>query len=59
MRLNMHLSNGNYNSPQLQAEIKFKTILQQQEQTKKPTSLTAPMIGRVHNVRPGCGSCGR
>jgi hypothetical protein len=21
--------------------------------------LAAPMISRIHNIRPGCGSCGR
>jgi len=24
-----------------------------------PTALNAPILARVHNVRPGCGSCGR
>ena len=23
------------------------------------SSLSAPIIARIHNVRPGCGSCGR
>ena len=58
LRLNMHLSNGNYSAAQLQAHIKVTTI-NETLQKQKPTSLTAPMIGRVHNVRPGCGSCGR
>lgn len=22
-------------------------------------SLSSPMVGRIHNVRPGCGSCGK
>jgi hypothetical protein len=26
---------------------------------KAPSSLNAPILARVHNVRPGCGSCGR
>jgi hypothetical protein len=26
---------------------------------KAPSSLNAPFIARIHNVRPGCGSCGR
>ena len=25
---------------------------------KKIATLKSPMIGRIHNVRPGCGSCG-
>jgi len=26
---------------------------------KAPSALNAGMLSRVHNVRPGCGSCGR
>ena len=26
---------------------------------KAPSALNAGMLARVHNVRPGCGSCGR
>jgi hypothetical protein len=26
---------------------------------KAPSAINAPMLARVHNVRPGCGSCGR
>ncbi len=26
---------------------------------KAPSSLNAPIISRIHSVRPGCGSCGR
>jgi hypothetical protein len=26
---------------------------------KAPSALNADMLQRVHNVRPGCGSCGR
>jgi hypothetical protein len=25
----------------------------------KPTALNTSMIRRIHNVQPGCGSCGR
>lgn len=24
-----------------------------------PTALNGPLIARIHNVRAGCGSCGR
>ncbi len=27
--------------------------------SKAPTALNSPILARVHNVRPGCGSCGR
>lgn len=26
---------------------------------KAPNSLKSSIIARIHNVRPGCGSCGR
>ena len=26
---------------------------------KAPSALNAPILARVHNVRPGCGSCGK
>lgn len=28
-------------------------------QPPKSSSLKTAMIGRIHSVRPGCGSCGR
>jgi hypothetical protein len=33
--------------------------LAQIQQNKVNPSLNASMIGRVHNARPGCGSCGK
>jgi hypothetical protein len=27
--------------------------------TKKVTTINSPMIARIHNIKPGCGSCGR
>lgn len=24
-----------------------------------PSALNGPIIGRIHSVQPGCGSCGR
>ena len=31
----------------------------QASNSAKNVSLKTPMIGRIHNIRPGCGSCGR
>lgn len=54
-KINMVISNGNHMLPQ------FRSIQAASTPTvaKVPTSLSAPFIARVHNVRPGCGSCGR
>ena len=53
-KINMIISNGNQILPQIR-------FLQQQPTLapKPPSALTAPIISRIHNVKPGCGSCGR
>ena len=53
----LHLNNGSY-SPQLLAHIKQK----QQESIPKSNAgmtLQSSIIGRIHNAKPGCGSCGK
>lgn len=54
-KLNMVISNGNHMLPQIRA----LEVANAPKVSKAPTSLNAPFIARVHNVRPGCGSCGR
>lgn len=27
--------------------------------TAPPSTLKSSMIGRIHNIKPGCGGCGR
>lgn len=42
--------------------LKINNSLQPQQQKNtlpSGTPLTGPMISRIHNIRPGCGSCGR
>lgn len=54
-KINMIISNGN----QMAAQMRF---LSQQPVVPKaniPTALNAPIISRIHTVKPGCGSCGR
>jgi len=57
MRMNMNISRlNNTRSP-------LKTIANQTNiapvPKKAPVSLSAPMVSRIFNVRPGCGSCGK
>ena len=55
-KLNMFLSNGN----QTRAQIVTRDLANLAAVPKKnPTALNAPIISRIHNVKPGCGSCGR
>jgi hypothetical protein len=59
-RMKMFISNGNptpaqfrvFNSANIDSIKRIKS---------NPTSsaLSAPIIGRIHNVRPGCSSCGK
>jgi len=53
-KINMFLSNGNILPPQMSSIPNLAVT--------PPTvnsSLNNSMISRIHNVRPGCGSCGR
>ena len=57
-KINMIISNGNNFFPQIpqqqviSSENKVNVI-------KPNVPLNSGMITRIHNVRPGCGSCGR
>jgi hypothetical protein len=56
-KMNMVISNGNKLPPQFysrNAPSTLGTIAK-----KAPTALNASIIGRIHDVKPGCGSCGR
>ena len=54
--MNMFLSNGNPSH----AQIVTRNIANLAAVPKKiPTALNAPIISRIHSVKPGCGSCGR
>jgi len=61
-KIHMFISNGNtpsfvqkqiLNTPSLAAASPSMAA------PRAPSSLNAPILARVHNVRPGCGSCGR
>jgi hypothetical protein len=53
-KINMFISNGNVFPPPMSP--------QQPQQITKPKPnipLNSGMISRIHNIKPGCGSCGR
>ena len=57
----MFISNGNP-QPTVQRHIVNTASLgasPSMAAPKAPSSLNAPILARVHNVRPGCGSCGK
>jgi len=56
----MFLSNGNYVPQQAKKTINVANLAAAPSQEKQVnTSLNTSMISRIHNARPGCGSCGR
>ena len=58
--IKMSLSNGNPTRTQL-AILSYGANLAAIPKTAATVNapLSAPMVGRIHNVKPGCGSCGR
>ena len=59
-KINMFLSNGNYVPQQPKQTINIANLAGVPAPTKQVnTSLNNSMISRIHNARPGCGSCGR
>ena len=61
-KINMIISNGN-RSLLVQQQRIINAVNLANSQTisapRAPTSLSAPIISRIHTVKPGCGSCVR
>ena len=53
-KINMIISNGNTISSQVRS-LSVNTDLAK----NVSNALAAPMISRIHTIKPGCGSCGR
>lgn len=53
----MVITNGNISPAQLRSIMAPPTL--GAGVPKPPTALNASIISRIHNVKPGCGSCGR
>ena len=54
-KLNMYISNGNPSPAQIRAYVAAAAVPLPQA----PSTLNASMIKRIHNIKPGCGGCGR
>ena len=59
-KINMFLSNSKH-SISFQQQINKASLgtTPSLASPKVSTALNAPFIARVHNVKPGCGACGR
>jgi hypothetical protein len=60
-KIKMSLSNGNPSPAIFKQAINTASLggAPSMAAPKAPSAINAPMLARVHNVRPGCGSCGR
>jgi hypothetical protein len=57
MKMGMYFSNGNLTARQYAAATNSSNVT---VTTRKSSSaLNAPIIGRIHSVKPGCSSCGK
>ena len=58
-KIGMNLNVGSQMNSLNQAMMANLVKTQNAQQRRAPTALRSPMISRIHNVRPGCGSCGK
>lgn len=61
-KISMFLSNGNLNYNTRSAiNSASLSVIPETKSVVPPSSssLNSSIISRIHNVRPGCGSCGR
>jgi len=57
-KMTMRFSNGNYSDKEIASYHAFMRA-KEASRPKPNGSLNASMIGRIHHVKPGCGSCGK
>jgi hypothetical protein len=57
--IKMDVNSGSNSNIYRQAMIANLVKTQQAQQAKAPSALNRSMVARIHNVRPGCGSCGK
>ena len=61
-KIHMYISNGN-EMPRTNSTpaVNFANLAVAPTTTTvvAPSTLSSSMIGRIHSIKPGCGSCGR
>ena len=58
-KMPMIISNGGIRHIKTFKHSTSKNLAKTSIPNSKPASLTSAMISRIHNIKPGCGSCGR
>jgi hypothetical protein len=54
-RFNLQIISGNQIPPMVRQPMNAASA----QVKRQPSSLTSPIISRIHNMQPGCGGCGR
>lgn len=57
-KINMFILNGNQSISQFRSNVNTSNLANTPIENKS-TALNSSIISRIHNVKPGCGSCGR
>lgn len=60
-KINMFITNGNVapRSNIVASSINYANLAVAPSAVVAPSTLNSSMIGRIHSIKPGCGSCGR
>ena len=57
-KISMRLTNDNYTPRQI-ASYQANLAAAPKPKSGAAVALNTSIVGRIHNVRPGCGSCGK
>ena len=57
--MKMVIHNGNPNANQIKTLEKAASTLHSNAKAAAPKALNSSMISRIHNIKPGCGGCGK
>jgi len=58
-RMKMVIHNGNPSASQIKSLEQAASAVHNNAKTSAPRSLNSSMISRIHNIKPGCGGCGK
>ena len=57
--MNMFITNGNLRPSQKRPTISQENLASYSSAPRAISALNSSIIGRIHNAKSGCGSCGR
>lgn len=62
-KMNMIISNGNLPPNPIFSQLTFNAqtlnVTKSSQPSPPSSALNSSMVGRIHSIKPGCGSCGR